>query len=99
MKNEKTVRNSVIIFLVVVVLAVIVSIPLWTADMKKPGGVQVSEAATEKVATSENTIMDSRTGEVVFIPESDPENSNSNDMIMDSRTGEEVPVPTSDPGN
>lgn len=102
MENEKIVRNSVIILLVIVVVAVIVAIPLWKADMT-PKGVQTSEAAAgpEKVATPENTIMDSRTGEVVFVPESDPEaanaGSNSNDMIMDSRTGEEAPVPTSDP--
>lgn len=69
----------------------IVTIPLWTADMKKPGGVQVSEAAQEpaqeKVATPENTIIDSRTGEMVFIPESDPENVDGKNTIMESRTG------------
>lgn len=102
MKNEKIVRNSAIIFLAVVVLAVIVTIPLWTADVKKPGGIQVSEAAAgeqEKVATPENTIIDSRTGEVVFVPEEDPDNMDGKDTIMESRTGRVAPVPTSDPGN
>lgn len=62
----------------------------------------IGESGENSIEYSKNTIRDSRTGEVVFVPQSDPEQSDSLnagkvETIRESRTGEEVPVPKSDP--
>lgn len=96
-KNNKAIRNSAIIIMLLLALAAVISIPFWNK-----GGVRTSEAAgSENVQDMDpdETIMDSRTGQIVPIPKSDPETQARKDTIMDSRTGQEAPVPTSDPGN
>ena len=98
-KNKKTIRNSAIIIVLLLALAAVISIPFWSR-----GGVKTSEAAQDiQNMDPDDTIIDSRTGQVVPVPQSDPEmqaqSQNQQDTIYNSRTGEEAPVPTSDPGN
>ena len=69
------------------------------------GSSEISDATNAKVfpvaalaAKGDNKIFDSSTGEVITIPQSDPETENQ-EMIMDSRSGAVTPVPESDPGN
>lgn len=96
-KNKRIIRNSAIVIVLLLALAAVISIPFWNR-----GGIKTSEAAgSENVQDMDpdETIMDSRTGQVVPIPKSDPETQARKDTIIDSRTGQEVPVPASDPGN
>ena len=100
---EKNTKIITIVVGLIVAIAAIAGIVYWNK------GVQQTSAYENEPMTSENTVYDSSTGQVAYLPTSDPETTPSNsgsrptsshktDTVYDSRTGEEVPMPTSDPG-